>query len=141
MTAAFRHIAVCIDDSAASRRALAEARRLRTFGDGRLSVLHVVQYPPPFSGGYMAVDLASLVDGARRWLEEETADVDEGTAVLLNGHPASEAAAWAAVNAVDLIVCAAHHGVAHRLALGSFAHHMVNHAPCAVLVLREPQPA
>ena len=42
MDTAFRHIAVCIDESDASRRALAEARRLRTFGEGRLlSLIHI----------------------------------------------------------------------------------------------------
>jgi len=137
MTAAFRHIAVPVDDSDASRRALAEARRLRTFGGGRLTVLHVVQWPPPFSTGYgMQLNLEDMTSGARHWLDELTADVDEGTAVVLQGHPAGEVVAWAARNAVDLLVCAPHHGLAHRVALGSFAHHLVNHAPCPVLVLR-----
>jgi nucleotide-binding universal stress UspA family protein len=137
MTAAFRHIAVPVDDSDASRRALAEARRLRTFGGGRLTVLHVVQWPPPFSTGYgMQLNLEEMTSGARRWLDELTADVDEGTAVVLQGHPAGEVVAWAERNAVDLLVCAPHHGLAHRVALGSFAHHLVNHAPCPVLVLR-----
>ena len=137
MDTAFRHIAVCIDDSDAAGRALAEARRLRRFGEGRLTVLHVVQWPPPFSTGYgLQVDLEDMESGARRWLDEATADVDEGTAVVLHGHPAGEVVAWAERNAVDLLVCASHHGLAHRVALGSFAHHLVNHAPCPVLVLR-----
>jgi nucleotide-binding universal stress UspA family protein len=137
MTAAFRHIAVPVDDSDASRRALAEARRLRTFGGGRLTVLHVVQWPPPFSTGYgIQLNLEEMTSGARQWLGELTADVDEGTGVVLHGHPAGEVVAWAERNAVDLLVCAPHHGLAHRVALGSFAHHLVNHAPCPVLVLR-----
>ena len=137
MDTAFRHIAVCLDDSDAARRALAEARRLRTFGEGRLSILHVVQWPPPFSTGYgLQINLDEMLSGARRWLDEATEDVDEGTAIVLQGHPAGEAVRWAADNAVDLIVCASHHGLAHRVALGSFAHHLVNHAPCPVLVLR-----
>ncbi|MGE0027585.1 MAG: universal stress protein [Thermoleophilia bacterium] len=142
MDTAFRHIAVCIDESDASRRALAEARRLRTFGEGRLTVLHVVQWPPPFSTGYgIQVDLEDMEAGGRRWLEEATADVDEGTAVVLHGHPAGEVVAWAGRHAVDLLICASHHGLAHRVALGSFAHHLVNHAPCPVLVLRSAEAA
>ena len=142
MDTAFRHIAVCIDDSGASRRALAEARRLRTFGEGRLTVLHVVQWPPPFSTGYgVQVDLEDMETGARRWLDEATADVDEGTAIVLHGHPAGEVVAWARLHAVDLLVCASHHGLAHRVALGSFAHNLVNHAPCPVLVLRTAEDA
>ena len=139
MSTAFRHIAVCLDDSEASARALAEARRLRTFGEGRLSILHVVQWPPPFSTGYgLQITLEDMEQGARRWLDEATADVAEGASVVLHGHPAGEAVRWAGQNAVDLLVCASHHGLAHRVALGSFAHHLVNHAPCPVLVLRTP---
>ena len=44
-------------------------------------------------------------------------------------------------NAVDLLICAAHRNLPQRLALGSFAHYLVNHAPCPVLVLRSPVPA
>ena len=33
---------------------------------------------------------------------------------------------------------AAHRNLPQRLTLGSFAHYLVNHAPCAVLVLRPP---
>jgi len=65
----------------------------------------------------------------------------EGPTVVLHGHPAGEAVRWAGQNAVDLLVCASHHGLAHRVALGSFAHHLVNHAPCPVLVLRTPDAA
>jgi nucleotide-binding universal stress UspA family protein len=139
MSTPFRHIACCLDESESSERALAEARRLRTFGEGRLTILHVVQFPPPFSTGYgLQIDMADLIAAAERWLAEETADVDEGTGVVLHGHPASEACRWAADNAVDLLLCASHRTLAQRVALGSFAHHLVNHSPCPVLVLRSP---
>lgn len=140
MDAPYRHIACCIDDSPASERALAEARRLRALGQGRLSLVHVVQFPLPYAVGFGAPqpDPTDLIDGARRWLDGIARDVDEGEAVLLEGQPASEVCAWAAGNAVDLLICAAHHGLAHRLALGSFAHNLVGNAPCPVLVLRPP---
>ena len=82
------------------------------------------------------MDLADLMSSAERWLATATEDVDEGTAIVLQGHPATEAARWAADNAVDLLVRASHHHLARRVALGSFVHNLVNHAPCAVLVLR-----
>jgi len=143
MDAPYRHIACCIDGSEASTRALAESRRLRALGPGRLSLVHVAQFPLPYTAGFGAPqpNPADLIDGARRWLASVADDVDEGEGVLLEGHPSSQVCAWAAEHAVDLLVCAGHHGLAHRLALGSFAHSLVNNAPCPVLVLRPPVPA
>jgi nucleotide-binding universal stress UspA family protein len=143
MAAPYRHIACCIDDSDASRRALDEARRLRALGQGRLSLLHVVQFPLPYSAGWgtWVPNLADLTAAAGEWLAGVAAEVPEGEQVLLEGHPAAETSAWAAEQAVDLLVCAAHHNLPQRMALGSFAHYLVNHAPCAVLVLRPPADA
>jgi len=137
MSAAFRHIACCMDESDAALRALEESRRLRALGEGRLTLLHVVQYPPPFATGYGAqINPADLMAAAERWMGEVAGDVPEGTEVVLKGHPASAACEWAADNAVDLMVVAGHRNLAQRVALGSFAHYLVNHAPCPVLVLR-----
>lgn len=138
MAAPYRHIACCLDDSDAAQRALAEARRLRAFGPGRLTLLHVVEFPLPFAAGFGAwmPNPGELVDVARRWLTDLAADVPEGETVVLEGHPAGESCAWAEANAVDLLVCAGHRNLAARLTLGSFAHHVIGHAPCAVLVLR-----
>jgi nucleotide-binding universal stress UspA family protein len=142
MSAPFRHIACCMDESESALRALEESRRLRALGEGRLTLLHVVQYPPPFAGGYgVQINPADLMAAAEGWMGEIAADVPEGVKVVLQGYPALEACRWAADNAVDLMVCASHRNLAQRLALGSFAHHLVNHAPCPVLVLRSaPSP-
>jgi nucleotide-binding universal stress UspA family protein len=138
--APYRHIACCIDDSDASQRALAHARVLQALGPGRLSLVHAVQLPLPYSSGFgtWIPNPADLVDAARRWMEEATADVPEGESVILEGYPAAVVCEWAAEQAVDLLVCAAHRSLAQRLALGSFAHYLVSHAPCPVLVLRPP---
>ena len=142
MSAPYRHIACCMDESESALRALEESRRLRALGEGRLTLLHVVQYPPPFATGYGAqINPADLMEGAEKWMGEVAAGVPEAGAVVLQGHPASEACEWAAANAVDLMVVASHRNLAQRLALGSFAHYLVNHAPCPVLVVRVPQPA
>ena len=140
MSTAFTHIACCVDDSDASRRALAEARRLRALGDGRLSIVHVAQYPVPYAIGFGAPqpNPTDLTDAARAWLDEVASSVPEATPVLLEGYPPSETCAWAAQSAVDLLICAAHRNLPQRIALGSFAHYLVNHAPCAVMILRPP---
>jgi nucleotide-binding universal stress UspA family protein len=86
-----------------------------------------------------APNLGDLKSSARGWLDQQAAAVPEAEGVLLVGHPAGAACEWARDNAVDLLVAAAHHGFAERIAIGSFAHYLVEHAPCPVLVLR-PSP-
>lgn len=139
MSSPYRHICCCLDESDASARALAEARRLRGLGQGRLTVLHVVQYPLPYSVGWgVQATPNALEEAAHEWLDPIAAEIPEGETVMLQGYPAAEACNWAQGNAVDLLVCAAHRNMPQRLALGSFAHYLVNHAPCPVLVLRPP---
>lgn len=140
METPFRHIAVCLDDSDASKRALAEAQRLRGFGQGRLTLLHVVEFPLPYAtglGGWVP-NPTDLTDVAKEWLDGVAADVPGAAAVVLEGHPAGEVCDWAGENAVDLLICAGHRNLAARITLGSFAHYLVNHAPSSVLVLRPP---
>jgi len=140
MDAPYRHIACCLDDSDAARRALGEARRLRALGPGRLTILHVVEFPVPYAtglGGWVP-DPVDLTDVARRWLEDATAGIPDAEVVVLEGHPAGETCDWAAANAVDLLVCAGHRNLAARITLGSFAHYLVNHSPAPVLVMRPP---
>jgi len=134
----YTHIACCIDDSEASRVALNEARRLRALGPGRLSLVHVVQWPPPYAGGFgvWTPDPELLTRGGREWLDEQAAGVPEAEPVLLCGFPAPEVCEWARTAAVDLIVAAPHRGPAARVALGSFANHLVHYAPCPVLIVR-----
>ncbi len=139
LPAPYRHIACCLDDSAASRRALEEARRLRSYGEGRLSLVHVVQFPLPFSVGFgSGPSPDDLATSARAWLDPIGDQTPEAGTVLLQGYPAAETCTWAENHAVDLLICAAHRNLPQRLALGSFAHYLVNHAPCPVLVLRPP---
>lgn len=120
----FRHIAVFIEDSEASRRALAYARAVRTLAPGRLSVVHVAQWPLGELGGWGAYE--------REWLERQVAlDADE-EAVLLTGDPCE----WARENQVDLMVAAPYRGGLERALLGSFCAYLVRHAPCPVLLPR-----
>lgn len=137
MDAPYRHIAVCIDASDASRRAVDEGRRLRALGQARLSLVHVVQYPVPYSAGFGPQPSPDqLIPGAQTWLDGVGKEIPEAETVLLEGYPAAEMCTWAGEQAVDLLICAAHRNLPQRLALGSFAHYLVNHAPCPVLVLR-----
>lgn len=140
----YRHIAVCIDDSDASRRALAEAVRLRGFGPGRLSVVHSIEFArmPALlgEGGSWYTDDAAYEKKVRGWLDE-TAREAGGEPVLLEGYAAAVVADWAAEADVDLLVAASHRGFVDRVLVGSFAGFLAHHAPCAVLLVRPEKAA
>lgn len=140
MTAPYAHIACCIEDSEASISALAEARRLRDLGPGRLSVVHVATAGVVFGGGPEA-PLADVVDaheGSRRWLEGVAAEVPGAEPVLLEGDPPGAVVEWARAEGPDLLVAASQRRLLERILLGSFATHLARHAPCSVLLVRPP---
>jgi len=138
METAYAHIACCCDDSEASGLALAEARRLRSLDPGRLSLVHVVQWPLPHATARASrlPGFEQIVKAERAWLDDLGDAVPEAQPVLLKGEGAAEACRWAAEAGVDLLVVAPHRGPAGRTLLGSFAHYCIHHAPCEVLVVR-----
>ena len=138
----YAHIACCLEDSAGSRLALAEARRLRALGPGRLSVVHVATDPLLFldhEEDGTSVDPRDLQAASARWLEREMAEIPEGEPALLHGAPAAAVCAWAREARPDLIVAGAHRSRTERALLGSFAAHLAHHAPCPVLLVRPPE--
>jgi nucleotide-binding universal stress UspA family protein len=137
MAAPYAHIAVCIDEGDASRRALEEARRLRALGPGRLTLVHVLEEPLPGTlrpEAYAA--LTETPEESGHWL---AGLVDRGAseeAVLLDHEfPPKAVAEWAAAAAPDLLVAAAVRKAGQRLLHGAFAGHLAYHAPCPVLVV------
>jgi nucleotide-binding universal stress UspA family protein len=137
--APYFHIACCIEDSPGSRRALDEARRLRGFGPGRLTLLHVTPSSIISGESLGTPPDDEIVDAASTWLAEQSAAVPEAQSVLLSGHPASVVCAWARDHQPDLLVAGAHRGRLERVALGSFASYLAYHAPCPVLLVRPPE--
>jgi nucleotide-binding universal stress UspA family protein len=135
MTTPFLHVACCVDQSSASRRAIAMARAVAA---GRITLVHVVTDRLPYQGGFGAWTPrpAEISEGARAWLEHLAAEIDGAEAVTLRGNPAREVCDWAAHNEVDLIVAAAHDIPGERILRGSFSAHLAGHAPCSVLLAR-----
>jgi nucleotide-binding universal stress UspA family protein len=134
--APYAHIACCIDDSEASARALAEARRLRALGPGRLSLVHVsprALIEEPAGGPAGPRDIA---DVEREWLAGVAAGVHGAEPVALTGLAPETAVGWAREERPDLMVAAAHRGPVQRALLGSFAAHLAREAPCPVLLTR-----
>ena len=80
-------------------------------------------------------------EAAEMWLEEQVHGREGAEAVLLEGHPAEAAVDWASEAGCDVMVAARHRGRVERMLLGSFAGHLVHHAPCAVCSLIPPDEA
>ena len=137
----FAHVVCCIDDSHAAKRALDHADALRTLAGGRLTVLHVLPSPAFLTslaaslGGAPVHDSELERDAAEMWLEEQIHGRVNAEAVLLEGHPAEAAVEWARESGCDVLVAAHHSGRVERVFLGSFAKHLVDHAPCPVLLI------
>lgn len=138
--APYEHIACCIEDSAGSRRALAEAQRLRAFGPGRLTLVHVAPRSVISGESLGSQPQDDLEAVASAWLTEQTRRIDGAEAVLLFGDAASAVCVWARDAGPDLLIAAAHRGHLQRFVLGSFAGYVAYHAPCAVLLVR-PHPS
>jgi nucleotide-binding universal stress UspA family protein len=138
VSAPYAHVAVCVEDSPASRRALDEALRLRRLGPGRLSIVHAAPWPLLYTGGLggWVPDPEDLFSESKAWLDKLVAEVGEGEPVLLTGYPPVVAVEWAEEVMPDVLVAAAHRGRVQRLLLGSFATYLAYHAPCSVLLVR-----
>lgn len=144
MSAPYRTIACCVSDDPASEAVIAEAVSLRASSAGVLHLVTVVgparsSIAGPFS--YYADPPAERAGRAHEWLEARVAEVPGASAVVLEGYPPRAVCRWAAENAVDLIVAAAHRGFVERTLLGGFASYVAYHAPCPVLLVRPPEPA
>lgn len=139
----YQHIAVAIEDSPGSQRALDEASRIAALTGARLSVLHVtsISMPPPYmgEGGVFIPDPEVMQSAALEWLTEAVADVPGAEPVVLQGHPPDAVCLWAEEHDVDLVVAGAERGKIERLLLGSFALHLSRHATCDVLLARIPK--
>jgi len=137
----FAHVACCIDDSAAAARALAHADALRALSGGTLTVLHVVPSPAFLTtlaaglGGAPVHNSDLEREAAEMWLQEQVHGRDNAEAVLLEGNPSETAVDWARETGCDVLVAARHSGRVERVLLGSFAKHLVDNAPCPVLLI------
>lgn len=138
MTPPFRHIACCIDDSPASEDALAQTVALRDATGARLTLVHAGPYPLLVEEveGATVVRREDLNAASREWLVRRGQEVPEAETAFVEGLPAPAVCDWAAGAGVDLLVTGAGRGRLQGLLLGSFSRHLVNHAPCPVLVVR-----
>ncbi len=117
--------------------------------DAELHVVHVI--PPPITPDVAAVlpaeapimiadpkTLDATRDGLRRQATQICGEVAEVKLDAFYGNPWSGVCDYAKKHAIDLIVVSTHGrtGLAHVL-IGSTAERIVQHAPCAVLVVKK----
>lgn len=138
MSIRYAHIACCMDRSTASEEALAHAVDMAEAAGSLLSLVHVGPYPLLVEevDGTTVARREDLNAEARSWVEERTARVPGARPVFLEGAAGPAICAWATDAGADLLVVGAHHGRVESLLLGSVSSHLVNHAPCPVLVVR-----
>ena len=138
-------ILVPVDFSDLSKKALGYAVQFAEHKGGRIVLLHVVE-PRPRRERQPKVDQrdGSRLDEAERKLlelgEHELGSVLTYDIRVQTGKPYREIVNAAKALSVDLIVMATRGSTGVRRALeGSTAERIVRHAPCPVLVVREPE--
>ena len=135
-------ILIALDDSPYSMRALEFVTRMRWPAGSRTIVVSVI--PPPIAA--VAVGPPVAEDTVRRQAEEVVADAerrlrDVGFAAegrVAEGDPREALVQAARVERADLLVMGSHGrtGIA-KLMLGSVSSHVVTHAACSVLVVKQ----
>jgi nucleotide-binding universal stress UspA family protein len=153
MTEAITRILVPVDFSAHSEKAVRYALTLAPRFGARVSLLHVVE-DPFVTGAWQAEafvpNIPELLDDLIKAAQAQLADLKTRVATygvvaataVVKGEPARAILDEATAGGFDLIVMGTHGrtGLSHAF-LGSIAERIVQKAPCAVLTVRETDPA
>ncbi|HEY7187831.1 MAG TPA: universal stress protein [Vicinamibacterales bacterium] len=144
----FRRILCPVDFSESSLDALALAINLAEEADGRLTLLHVVEWPRRVSQEPTTFDVdltrlreSALVDARRRLHElipEQARTYCTVETAVVEGAPHETIVRQAAEQRCDLIVMGVHgRGAIERLVFGSTTHQVIRSAACPVLIARQ----
>lgn len=142
----YRHIAVGVDFSPPSRKAVQAAVSYLAPG-GQLDLVHCWQLPVwTFASGAPGLGenlgalqrdlLASIYETSKKWLEE-VGPIDGDVAFrAIERSPAAGLDGWATEQGCDLLVVGSHgYQGLRRWLIGSVAESTVRHAPCSVVVV------
>ncbi len=139
----WRRIGCAVDFTDGCRPAVAEATRLASRTGASLFLLHAAEMPDasdlPPPAAILEATRRELAEKLEAWRGEVSATLGRpANAVLVEGAPAHALAHEAAALELDLLVAGTHgrRGFRH-LVLGSVAEHLVQLAPCSVLVVRK----
>jgi nucleotide-binding universal stress UspA family protein len=150
---AFKKILCAVDFSDSSREAMRRAADLAVASGGALTLFHVAHVPMtgfvdgqammPTTGPELTRELSadaekSLADWKKRAEEMGAQSVSTQVAAGVPWHMIVEV--LEADRTIDLVVIGTHGRTGlGRVLLGSVAETVVRHAPCAVLVVRQPK--
>ena len=147
----FRRILCAADLTHASERTLAMGLSLAEENASRITLLHVVEYPPGEYGAHLYLAVPEIGPLRRDLLEQARASLgkavpDEARDFCDVTERVEMGAAWRQILRVaeetdaDLIVMGEHaHGAVSRAFFGSTTTHVVRQAACPVLVVRETE--
>ena len=107
-------------------------------GSGEIIALHVYEAPQRSVAAYLdEAAVRESMELAKSNLAEKTAKFAGVRAELVQGHSARTIIDYAADNGIDCIVMGSHKPGLSDYFLGSTAARVVQHAPCAVHVVRD----
>jgi nucleotide-binding universal stress UspA family protein len=139
------NILIPTDFSQVSLKALTYgAAMARQFG-ATLSLLHVVEPTPPFTGleGVpLAVDVSQETSDAESRMAEYAANYVPSdvavTSLVRHGSAAHEISDFAKTHNIDLVIASTHpHNRVSRAMFGGITERIVHQAPCPILIVRE----
>ncbi len=140
-----KRILVGLDGSARSPAVLDAALAIAVAQGARLTLLRSIGLPPDVPQDFWKTTEESLLEllrhHARDYLTEQAARVPEGLrggTELVVGSPWQALCETARTLGADLVVIGSHGYAGFDRLLGTTAAKVVNHAPCSVLVVREP---
>jgi nucleotide-binding universal stress UspA family protein len=142
MTRPLTHIVVGVDGSAASLEALRWAMAQAELTSARVRAISA--WDTPRQIGYdIYIPVVDWADLAQRTLDTALKEAGDGApldveAVVLQGHPA-KVLVDASAGAQLLVVGSRGHGGFPGLLLGSVSEHVIAHACCPVLVIRDQE--
>ncbi len=141
-----QHLLVPVDFSEGTAAAVSCAVEFAGKFNARITLLHVLQtiFPPASELGFTFAEQEKIrQDNAAEELRKLAATVAPipAATVMESGTPWDRIVHWAGAHAADLIIMPTHgrSGLKH-LWIGSVAERVVQHAPCAVLVVRGTPP-
>jgi nucleotide-binding universal stress UspA family protein len=151
-TIAYRNLLVPIDFSAHSKKTVECATQLAALTGASIKIMHALQMPKYPTGFYEGIYIQpELVKGAmetaKRDANEQLSLVVgeiaakglEAQSILRIGNGSQEIVSVAKEMKIDLIIIGSHsYRVLGRMLLGSMLEGVLQSAPCAVLVVKEP---